>query len=235
MTPLTVPVETNVIVPLRATFAGFTVTDELAVKLPSVVLTVTEAVPTPTPVIKPDVVTLATPESLVDQVTAELVALDGETVAVSCWVSPTEIVAVVGATETPVTETVAAFTDTVELDMKLPSIVVALTVAVPEPTPVTNPVVLTVAIPELLVDQVTAELVALDGAIVAVSCCVPPTEIVAVAGVTATPVTETVDVPVGLVQPKTQSNDSTTALTSYLTTSLRYGITEVEKISANEK
>ena len=59
----------------------------------------------------------------------------------------------------------------------------------PEATPVTSPVELTVAIAELLVLQVTLLLVALEGATVAVNCCVPATFTEAVVGLTDTPVT----------------------------------------------
>src|SRR5215210_1327667 len=51
---------------------------------------------------------------------------------------------------------------------------VALIVVVPAPTPVTRPVVDTVATAELPVDQ-TKELAAFGGDAVAVSCTVPPT------------------------------------------------------------
>lgn len=48
---------------------------------------------------------MATPEALVDHVTAVFVALLGATAAVSCWVAPTTTLAEVGVTVTPVTET----------------------------------------------------------------------------------------------------------------------------------
>ena len=63
-------------------------------------------------------------------------------------------------------------------------------VAVPTLTAVTKPVELTVATAALEVDQLTVLLVAFVGATVAVSCCVPPTNIEAVEGVTVTPVTK---------------------------------------------
>lgn len=61
----------------------------------------------------------------------------------------------------------------------------------PDATAVTNPLVLTVAMAALLVDHVTDLLVALVGAMVAVSCCVPPTFRAAVVGLMVTPVTIT--------------------------------------------
>ena len=62
-------------------------------------------------------------------------------------------------------------------------------IAVPTLTAVTKPVELIVATAALDVDQVTVLLVAFAGATVAVNCCVPPTNIEAVDGVTVTPVT----------------------------------------------
>ena len=63
-------------------------------------------------------------------------------------------------------------------------------VAVPTLTAVTKPVALTVATDALDVDQVTFLLVAFEGATVAVSCRVPPTNIEADDGETVTPVTK---------------------------------------------
>jgi hypothetical protein len=54
-------------------------------------------------------------------------------------------------------------------------VVVTVIVAVPRATPVTTPLVLTVATAALLLFQVRDVLVALLGATIAVSCCVPPT------------------------------------------------------------
>jgi hypothetical protein len=66
-------------------------------------------------------------------------------------------------------------------------------VAEPDATAVTSPLVLTVAIALLLVDQLTVLLVALVGATVAVSWVVPPTVKDAVVAFKVTPVTGTVD------------------------------------------
>ena len=65
-------------------------------------------------------------------------------------------------------------------------------VAVPAVTPVTKPDALTVATAVLLDDQVTFWSEAFDGATVAVSCCVKPAAMLAVVGLTETPVTATV-------------------------------------------
>ena len=66
---------------------------------------------------------------------------------------------------------------------------VTVIVVVPAVTAVTNPVELTVAIAVLLDDQVTFLFVAVVGATVAVSCVVAPVVMLAVGGVTLTPVT----------------------------------------------
>jgi len=118
-----------------------------------------------------------------------LVAFEGETVAVNCCVAPAAIDAEVGLTVTPVTAT--ALTVIADVAVLLPSLVVTVIVALPAATAVTKPVELTVATDVLLDDHVTAVLVALLGAIVAVSCCVAPVAIVAEVGLTVTPVTET--------------------------------------------
>jgi hypothetical protein len=67
-------------------------------------------------------------------------------------VPPIRIDAVVGLTVTPVTR--IGLTVMVEVAVKLPSAVVAVMVAVPTEIPVTNPLVLTVAIDVLLLPQV---------------------------------------------------------------------------------
>jgi hypothetical protein len=77
----------------------------VAVRFPSCVVTVIVADPCPTPVTTPLEFTVATPVLLDDQLTFLLVALAGETVAISCCVPPTLIDAEVGETLTPVTAT----------------------------------------------------------------------------------------------------------------------------------
>jgi hypothetical protein len=77
--------------------------------------------------------------------------------------------------------------------VKLPSWVVTVIVAEPADIPVTNPLVLTVAILALELDQVTFLLVAFEGATVAVSCVVALTATVADVGLTLTPVTATLE------------------------------------------
>ena len=90
--------------------AAVTVTTQVAVLLPSVVVTVIVAVPTAFAVTRPDADTVATVELLVVHVTALFVALLGATVAVSCIVALTVIEALVGLTVTPVTGTFVVVT-----------------------------------------------------------------------------------------------------------------------------
>ncbi len=161
-------------------------------KPPSAVFTVIVAVPAATPVTTPAELTVATEVLLLVHVTLLLVALAGDTVAVSVAVPPTDMLAVVGVTVTPVTGTLAVVTVTVQVAVKPPSAVFTVIVVVPAATPVTTPAELTVATEVLLLVHVTLLLVALAGDTVAVSVAVPPTDMLAVAGVTVTPVTGTV-------------------------------------------
>src|SRR6266545_655121 len=109
-------------------------------------------------------------------------------VAVSCTVPPTTMFAVDGVTSTDATGT----TPTPTLAVPVFPSLVALIVAVPWPTPVTRPVASTVATAVLLLAHVTTRPssgvpFALFG--VAVNCTVPPTTMLAVAGVTSTEAT----------------------------------------------
>lgn len=76
--------------------------------------------------------------------------------------------------------------------MKLPSLDLKVIVEVPAATPVTRPVLLTVALVASDVVHVPDLSVASDGRTVPVNCRVAPTARDAVAGVTVTPVTATV-------------------------------------------
>ena len=134
---------------------------EVAVLFPSTVVTVIVAVPPPTAVTSPELLTVATSERLLLQVTFLFVAFAGNTVGVSCWVAPAAIVALVGVTETLVGITFA--TVMVHVAVLLPSTVVAVMVAFPAATPVTSPELLTVATFELLLLHVTFLFGALDG------------------------------------------------------------------------
>ena len=73
-------------------------------------------------------------------------------------------------------------------DPLLPSLV-AVIVAAPAATPVTNPLAETVATPAAVVDQVTnrpASVLPAASWSAAASCCAPPAEMLAVAGLTST-------------------------------------------------
>jgi hypothetical protein len=76
-------------IPVTGTKAPeYTVTAQVAVKDPSVVVTTIFLVPGPSAVISPPVLTVATVPVEGDQVTAVFVAFAGWTVAVSCRVDP---------------------------------------------------------------------------------------------------------------------------------------------------
>jgi hypothetical protein len=83
---------------------SFTVTVQVAVLLPSTVLTFIAAVPGETAVTLP-LLTVATDELLLAHVTAAFVALLGATVAISVSDPPTECVSVDLFNDTPVTAT----------------------------------------------------------------------------------------------------------------------------------
>jgi hypothetical protein len=135
------------------TSIGFTVMTEVAVKLPSAVVTVMVAVPTDTPVTRPVELTVATAVLLLLQVTFWFVVLAGAIVAVNCCVPPIKIEAVVGDTLTPVTS--IGLTVITLVAVLAPSAEVTVMVAVPTDTPVTSPVALTVATAVLELLQVT--------------------------------------------------------------------------------
>jgi len=160
--------------PVTGIASDCTVTVHVAVLLPSAVVAVMVAGPAFTPVTVP-LLTVAMVVSLLLQVTFWLVAVAGRTVAVRSIVPWTEMVADVGANVTPVTATT---TVTVHVAVLPPSFVRAIMVAVPAATPVTVPP-LTVAMPVLLLTQVTSLSVAVAGRTVAVRVSVPLRETVA--------------------------------------------------------
>ena len=149
------------------------------------------AVPAPTGVTLPSA-TVATAGLSLVHVTALLVALSGDTVAVRVFASPPTVSArVVGARVTPVTAMVPAFAVTVTVHVAVlpPSTVVTVMVAVPAPTGVTLPST-TVTTEGLSLVHVTALLVALSGNTVAVRVFAsPPTVSARVVGSRVTPVT----------------------------------------------
>ena len=135
--------------------------------------------------------TVATEVLLDDQVTALLVALEGETVAVRVAVFPSSKDKDVLSRETPVTEIVAFLTVTEQVAFFEPSAVVHVMVAEPAVLAVTVPSDATVATEVLLDDQETAVFVALLGEMVAVNLDVWPVSNDKVVGETETPVTAT--------------------------------------------
>jgi hypothetical protein len=163
---------------------GATVIKLVAVKPPSCVVAVIDADPMETPVTNPSVFTVTIPLSDELQVTVLLEALTGNTVAVSCCVPATLIVAVVGLTDTDVAGT--GVTVIALVVVKPPSCVVTVIVADPIETAVTRPVALTVATELFDELHVTILFVASAGCTSAESCCVPPTIIEAVEGLTPT-------------------------------------------------
>ena len=146
-----------------------TLTVHDAVLLPSDVVTVIDAVPAALAVTTPLLETAATDVLLDDHETLVFVALEGETVAVRVPELPATRLIVDRSKETPVTEIVAAVTETVQVAVFAPSVVVQVIVAEPAPLAVTVPSDATEATEELLDDQLTLLFVAFDGLIVATS------------------------------------------------------------------
>jgi len=172
--------------------AAVTVTAQVAVLLPSVVVTVIVAVPAFTPVTFPAELTVATAVSPDVHVTVWSDAVVGLTVAVSVSLDPAVRDSVDLFKETPVTETVAAVTVTAQVAVLLPSVVVTVIVAVPAFTPVTFPAELTVATAVSPDVHVTVWSDAVVGLTVAVSVSLDPAVRDSVDLFKETPVTETV-------------------------------------------
>src|SRR6266566_1412673 len=151
------------------------------------------AEPVATPVTSPLPFTVATPGASVDHVIAlpeSGLPLASSGVAVSCWVVPTNTEADAGLTLTDATGT--GFTMIAALAL-LPSLA-AVMLAVPAASAVTSPLPFTVATPGASLDQVIVRPESgfpLASSSVAVSCCVAPAYIDAVAGLTLTEATGT--------------------------------------------
>src|SRR5712691_2766440 len=165
--------------------------------LPSLVAVIV-ADPAAWPATSPPLFTVAIDVLLLTHVTTRPVSVlpaASLVTAESCCVAPTAMVADVGVTVTEATGTTVTVTVEVEL---LPSLV-AVMVAEPAATPVTTPtftcpLAVTVATPALLVAHITARpLNGLPAASrrVAVSCIVPPTATLPVAGLMLTDATGT--------------------------------------------
>ena len=169
---------------------ALTVTVQVAVLPPSVVVTVIVAVPAFFAVTTPSEDTVATVVLFDDQVTDLLEAFDGFTVAVSAWVSPSVKVSKVLSSITLVTRTIGAFTVPVQVAVLPPSVVVTVITAVPAFRAVTTPVEETDATFKLFEDQVRDGSVASDGLTVAVSVSVSPSVRVSEVLSSVTPVTD---------------------------------------------
>ena len=154
--------------PVTEIVAGLTVTAQVAFFAPSSVVQVMVAEPAALAVTTPEVETVATEVLLEDQVTALLVALEGETVAVRVAVLPSSRLNEVLSKETPVTETVAFLIVTEQEAVLFPSCVVHEIEADPAALAVTVPSEATVATDVLLEVHVTPVLVALLGETVGV-------------------------------------------------------------------
>jgi hypothetical protein len=155
--------------------------------LPSVVVAVIVAVPAPTAVTTPELLTVATEVLLLDHFKVLLLTFAGVKVGLICkLLVPTLIEVGVVDNERAVA---IRFTVTVQIEVFPPSVVVAVIVVIPGPTPVTSPVESTVAIVLSAEDQLHELSVAFDGKIATLSNLVSPTRIVAVEFVILTPVT----------------------------------------------
>src|SRR6266581_1060814 len=176
-----------------ATGTRFTVTAALPV-FPSLVAVIVTA-PAPAPVTSPVAVTVATAGVLDAQVTdrpKSTLPAASFSVAVSCTVAPTSTTAVAGLITTDATGTFATL---IVADALCPSLV-AVIVAAPAATPVTSPVADTVAIAGFALAQLITRPVSTFPAaslVTALSCVVPPTKTLAVAGLTTTEATGTLD------------------------------------------
>ena len=173
--------------PVTAIVFAVTVTSQVAVLLPSAVVTEMVAFPALPAVTLPSA-TVATLSSDDFQLTALLVALSGATVAVSVSDSPSTRLRVFLFRVTPVTATVLAVTVTEQVAVLLPSAVVTVMVVFPALTAVTLP---SATVATLSSDdfQLTALLVALSGATVAVRVSDAPSRRLSVVLLSETPVT----------------------------------------------
>ena len=158
-----------------------TVTSQVAILPPSVVVTVIVVSPVALADTRPLASTSATAGSLLLQVTDLSVASPGFTVAVSCRVAPTAMVSDVLSREMPVTATFAGLTVTAHSAVLPPSLVVTAIFTVPAFTAVTFAEMVpevdassTVAVFASPVLQVTVLSLASFGSIVAVSVAVSP-------------------------------------------------------------
>ena len=158
--------------PVTETVFAFTVTAQVAVLDPSVVVTVIVAIPGALAVTAPEEETVATPLLLVDQVTDWSAASDGEMVAIRRCVSPTSIFIVVLSRLTLST----CFLSTVTRHSPFlePSTVIIVIVTVPGALALTSPEEDTVATESSLDDHITVFSDAFSGIKPAVSIVLSP-------------------------------------------------------------
>jgi hypothetical protein len=152
-----------------------TVTLQVAVLLPSAVVTVIVADPAATAVTRPPADTVAVEALLLAHVTFWFVAPDGVMAGTRYSEPPASRLADDLFRVTPVTATAVALTFTVQAAVLLPSAVLTVMVAVPAATAVTVPLDDTVATEALPLLHVTLLFAALDGSITAERVSVPPT------------------------------------------------------------
>jgi hypothetical protein len=180
-----------------------TVTAQAALKLPSIVVTVTVALPAVMPVIVPLPDTVTTAGFPLLHNTFLFVASEGSTLANNISELPTTRVVVVLFKMTPVTGMLPpppGVTVMAQDAVKPPSTVVTVTVSVPAARPVTNPFSDTDTTAEFVLLHSTSLLVALAGAILANNVSVPPMARVADVLFSDTPVTATLPLLVPLSQ-----------------------------------
>jgi hypothetical protein len=193
--------------PVTGIVDALTVTAQVDVLLPSVVVTVIVAFPAAMPETTPLDDTVAMPAALLLHVTALFVALVGATVAVSVSVPP--IVRLVDDLfkVTLVTETVeppSFVTETAQVAVLLPSTVVAVIAVLPVLMPIITPFD-TIATSGMLLLHVTSLFAAFTGKMVALRVSYPPTMIDVVDLLRETPVTATL--PPTLLSPLSPSQD----------------------------
>ena len=139
--------------------------------VPSLVVAVIVALPTPTAVTKPSELTVAIASSSLCHVTVRSSTVSGDTIAVNC-----AVLVLSNANSVLFNEISSAnFGETVtvqDTDNFVPSLVVAVIVVFPTPTAVTNPSELTVATFSSPLCHVTVRSSTVSGDTIAVSCAV---------------------------------------------------------------
>lgn len=149
--------------PVTVIEVGLTVTEHVAVLLPSEVLAVIVADPAALAVTVPSDDTVATEVLFDDHVTVLFVAFEGETEALSEYDWPGFNEIDLGDTDTPVTDTTALTTVTLQVAVLLPSTVVTVIVELPEVNALISPEDETVATAGLPEENFTEVLDAFEG------------------------------------------------------------------------